>query len=254
MRIGAAGVTLRVAQVCLVVLIIGAWAWLAQAPSNKLILSSPLDVARLLGSWATDGGRWGDLWITLDEALRGYAIGTVAGILLALAVSSSGILRDVLAPFLAGFNALPKVALAPLFIVWFGLGEQSKVYFVVAGILFISFSNVAAGLAAIDHVYMDHARLIGASRWWVLRDIVLPTTIGWLMMSLRLCFSWALLSAVLAEYLGALGGIGKIVADGAASLDQTSVIAGILVVAIIAVVVDRFLALVERRFTRWRAQ
>lgn len=245
---------LRAAQLAVVVLAVFAWSLISRSSSNQLILSSPSDVGRTLKEWSTSSARWDDVRITVVEALVGYLVGAAAGVVLAFIVASNRFVRGLLGPFLVAFNALPKVALAPLFIVWFGIGQESKVYFVVAGIMFISFSNVSTGLTAIDRTYLDNARVLGASRWWILSDVVLPTTVGWLMLSLRLSVSWALLSAVLAEYLGALGGQGKVIADGAANLDQSIVVAGILVTALMAVIADRLLALVERRFERWRTR
>src|SRR5258708_246048 len=245
-------VVMRVAQVAIVVLLIWIWALLSRNSSNKLILSSPSMVWDTLKGWAASSAMWNNLRITLVEALVGYIIGTAAGVLLAFVVASNRFVRGVLRPFFVAFNALPKVALAPMFIVWFGIGQASKIYFVVAGIMFISFSNVSTGLTSVDDIYLNNARILGASRWWIIRDVTIPTTVGWLMISLRLSISWALVSAVVAESLGAFGGIGKVIADGAANLDQSIVIAGILVTSLIAVIADRLLVLVERRFERWR--
>lgn len=239
--------TIRILQVATVLALLAYW----QANASSLV-SSPQDVGSVLGEWSTDQEMWHHLWVTLQEAVLGYLLGCALGVVSALLLFSSSRALSFVSPFIAALNAVPKIALAPVFIFLFGLGMSSKVYFVVSTTFFLSFWSLVAGLRSIDPIYRNNARVLGADRRWLLLDVYLPAAFGWLMTSLRISLSWALIAAVVGEYLGAVEGIGTVVSQAQFALRQDRVIAGLLVVAIVGFVLDRGLARVERRFARWK--
>jgi NitT/TauT family transport system permease protein len=245
-------VVVRIVQLALLGAVLGIWQNAGSSQLGKVLYSTPTDVVRVLRSWATDSAVWSDLGVTLREALLGYAIGASFAVLLALLLLTSPFAQRFTAPFVAAMGALPKVAMAPLFGVWFGLGITSKVAFVVSITFFLVFWGVTTGLRAIDPVYIQNTRLLGARRLWMLREVYLPATVGWVMTSLRVCISWAFIGATIAEYLAASHGIGFRVRDAQALFRQDVVVSGILVISIVALLFDRGLWRVERRFSRWR--
>lgn len=239
-------------QLLIVAVLLALWQHAGGSALGKLLYSTPADVLRVLRGWVTDGTIWPDLWVTLREAMLGYVLGAVLAIALALTLLSSTLLQRFVTPFAAAMGALPKVAMAPLFAVWFGLGTSSKVAFVLSITFFLIFWGASTGLRTIDVIYLHNARLQGAKRLWLLREVYLPATVGWVMTSLRLCVSWALIGATIAEYLGSSEGIGYVVRTAQSTYDQAVVISGILVISIVALIFDRIFWQVERRFSRWR--
>jgi NitT/TauT family transport system permease protein len=244
----------HVGQVIIVVVALLAWQRVGSQPGQNLTVSTPSATWSWAVQWIRGEQAHGlsDLWATVEEAAIGWVLGVLIGAVLAVAMAASEWLRLFAAPFLAALNALPKIAVAPLFILVFGANEKSKVYFVAAAIFFIVFYNVLAGLRSINQTYLDQIRGLGASRLGLVRDVYLPSIAGWIITGLRLTATWALTAAVLAEYLGSVQGIGYIVQLGQQSLATSQVMAGILVISIVALVVDGALVLVERRFAHWR--
>jgi len=239
---------LRGAQLVTVAGLIALW----QFDVSRLLFGSPSTVLNVLWSWAQSGARWHDVSVTVEEALSGYVIGTLVGLAVAAAASSARLIYLVVSPIAAALNAVPKVALAPLSILVFGIGMQSKIYFVVATTFFLAFWTLVGGLRSIDPLYPRSARMLGASRYWLVREVYLPAAIGWIMASLRLSLSWAFVAAVVGEYIGGLNGIGVLIGRGQSAFRQDEVVAGLLLVGAIAIIGDRLLLRLESRFTRWR--
>lgn len=237
----------------LLVAFIGGWQAVGDSSEYwKSVVSAPTDVAGTLGAWLGDGAWWSDLADTLQEALFGYLLGTVLACILVAIVVPIPVLDRYLRPFIAMLNSLPKIVLAPLFIVWFGLSLQSKVYFVAAAMFFIVFYGLYSGVKTIDKTLLDNARMLGASGLKLVRAVHAPAVVTWLMTGLRVSAAIALLAAVISEYLGAATGIGYRIAAARNAFQTDQILAGIIVVAVIAVILDRFLVRLQRRFQAWR--
>jgi NitT/TauT family transport system permease protein len=251
-------IVVTVAQVALAAVAIAVWQYIgSRSVSAGYTISTPGHVADYLWKFVTGTsslGGWQDLWITLGEAAVGYFIGVLVGIALAIGVSTSIWLERFTAPFVSAINALPKVALAPLFILYFGSTFKSKVYFVAAGIFFLSFYNVVNGMKSIDPRFVRNGRALGANRLWLARDIYLPSIVGWVAASLRLSAAFAIGGAVISEYLGALRGIGYVIYTAQESYNPAAVIGGILIVGFAALIVDRVIVRIQRHFSSWRLQ
>lgn len=239
-------------QIALLLALIGGWALIARDEVWVNLVGSPVGVVSQLGEWLVDSTFWEDMGLTSLEAVLGYGLGVLIAIVLVAIIVPVRALDRFFAPFIAMANALPKIVLAPLFILWLGFSITSKVLFVAAGIFFLIFYGVYSGVRSIDHVLLDNARVLGATRGRIIVDVYLPSIVGWLIASLRLSSAWALTAAVVSEYLGSNSGIGYRIALAQQTLDPSAVIAGIIAVAVLAVLVDQLLVLVERRYTQWR--
>ncbi len=234
--------------------VIGYWQHVGDGRTQRYLIATPGAALTWFRRWVSgeEGrGLW-DLATTIYEAAYGWALGLVVGLTLAVILSTSRWLQQFASPFVSLLNALPKIAFAPLFVLFFGQSLRSKVYFVAAGIFFITFHNVYNGIRSIDPVYLRNARILGANTLQLVREVYAPAIVGWVMTSFRLTAAWSLTAAVVAEYLGALKGIGHVISDGQMVLRPEIVIGGILVVATTALIADRLIVRVERRFSRWR--
>lgn len=243
----------RTARVLIVVAFVGAWQAIGtRSPVERLTFSTPESVLTTLGRWTDDATFWRDLGITLTEAVLGYLMGVGSGVALAAVVFSSTTIERFLRPFVAVFNALPKVVLAPLFLLWFGIGISSKVYFTASVIFFIIFYGAYTGMKAIDVSLVNNMRALGASAVDLTVHVYAPAILTWIVAGLRLSFTFAILATVLGEFLGGTEGLGVRISLATQQLQNNVVIAGIIAIALVAVLVDRSLVRVERRFTRWK--
>jgi NitT/TauT family transport system permease protein len=248
-------VLLLVTQIGILAVVLIAWQHDGSSAVGELTISTPRNVLSFLWEFVSGGSMlasWQDLCATFKEAAGGYALGVVTGILLAVALNSNRWLELFAAPFVSAVNALPKIALAPLFILLFGETYISKVYFVAAGIFFLSFYNVLNGLRSIEPRFLRHVYALGGTRRWAVRDIYIPSIIGWVVASLRLSAAFALGGAVICEYLGSLQGMGHVIYNAQQAYDPAAVVGAILIVGIVALIIDRVLVQLQRRFSLWR--
>lgn len=240
-------------QVAIVVGIIAIWqAYGSRDAASELLIGTPQHVyAALVDLFGSSVG-WQALGVTLQAAALGYLLGVGLGVALAAVVTTIGFLDRFLRPFIALFNAVPKVPLAPLLVLWFGSGITSKVYFAAMTITFVVFFGMYTGLKSIDPNVIANMRLLGASRAHLVLNVYLPATITYIMASLRFAMALSLVAVVIAEYLASSDGMGFLVQRGSIDFNTNQVMAALVAIGLVAVVVDRALARVERRFTSWR--
>ncbi|MFI6348210.1 ABC transporter permease [Streptomyces sp. NPDC050560] len=215
-------------------------------------VSSPAAVARRLADLVASGELWPHLEATMEEFAVGLAAGTVLGVALGLAIVYSGIVGRWFHPYVMALYSLPRVALAPLFIVWFGIGLASKITMIITMVVFVIFYNVHEGIRSIDPDLLDMARVHRAGRRRTLRWVVFPALVSWLLTGLRLAIGLALIGAVIAEIIGSSVGLGYYIKTSSNLLDITGVFAGLAVITVIAMVFDLLVGLVERRLLRYR--
>jgi NitT/TauT family transport system permease protein len=212
----------------------------------------PLKVLERIWNWFAGGEIYLHLWVTLIETLLAFFIGTVlgvaVGIWLALAPAAS-LLFD---PYIKGFNAMPRVILAPIFSVWFGLGMTSKVALGVTLVFFIVFFNVYQGVREMSPVVLANARMLGASQRQLLRYVFLPSAMSWVFASLHNSVGLAFVGAVVGEYLGSAEGVGYLILQAEGVFDINTVFAGVVVLTAFALVLDWVVSLVERRLMVWQ--
>jgi len=213
----------------------------------------PLQVAARIWAWfVTDADIYQHLGVTLAETLMAFAIGAGlglgGGLWLALAPMASAILE----PYIKAMNAMPRIILAPIFSVWFGLGMGSKVALGVTLVFFIVFFNVYQGVKEVSPVVLANARMLGASQRQLLRHVYLPSATSWVFSSLHTSVGLAFVGAVVGEYLGSSRGVGYLILQAEGSFDINTVMAGIMVLTAFALVLDRLVGQIETHLMKWQ--
>jgi NitT/TauT family transport system permease protein len=227
--------------------------WQGVSSNEATSFSRPSQVAKAIGTWLTSAPLRTDIYTTLGETVIGMAIAIAVAILLAAALTASQTVARTVDPFVAVLNAIPKVALAPLFLLVFGIGFSAKVYFVVAAVFFIPFFSLYRALRTIDRDHLDNIRALGASRGWLIWDVYVPAVVGSTIASLRVASAFAVVSAVIAELVTtSSNGIGLEILQAQSNAQPDYMVAGVLIVSAIAFAFDRVFRVIELRFDTWR--
>ena len=214
----------------------------------------PLKVLERLWRWFIDGEIYPHLWVTLVETALAFFIGTVLGVGFGLWLALSAFLSDILEPYIKGFNAMPRVILAPIFSVWFGLGIASKVALGVTLVFFIVFFNVYQGVKEVSPVILANAKMLGASQRQLLRHVYLPSAMSWVFASLHNAVGLAFVGAVVGEYLGSAAGVGYLIHQAEGVFDINTVFAGILLLTAFALILDWAVTWAEKKLMVWEPQ
>jgi NitT/TauT family transport system permease protein len=214
--------------------------------------STPADVARRIWTWLVEGTIWRHLWITLAESALAFAIGSLAAIVIGFWFARRQLLAAIFDPYVKAANALPRVVLAPIFTLWFGLGIWSKVALGVTLVFFIVFFNVYQGVREVNPVVLANARMLGMNERQLLRHVYLPSALSWMFSSLHTSVGFAVVGAVVGEYLGSAGGLGYLIQQAEGVFDVAGVFAGMVVLAAFVLVIDWMVTLIERRLLVWR--
>lgn len=242
-------------QIGFFVFVVALWQGLVDTGGlDPFFFSRPSDIAARLAGWLASGTIYSHLAITLIEALLAFVIGTVAGIIAGFALARVELLAAVFDPYIRILNALPRVILGPIFILWFGLGIASKVALGVTLVFFIVFFNTFQGVREVDPVVLKNARMLRASEAQLLRHVYIPSALAWIFSSLHTSIGFALVGAVVGEYIGASQGIGYLVAQAQGTFDTTGVFAGLLLTSAVVLVIDLGINRVEAYLLRWRPQ
>jgi NitT/TauT family transport system permease protein len=212
----------------------------------------PLKVFERMWTWFASGFIYRHLWVTLLETLMAFVVGTVLGLAMGLWLALSPTASALLDPYIKALNSMPRVILAPIFGVWFGLGMASKVALGVTLVFFIVFFNVYQGVREVSHTVLANARILGASERQLLRHVYLPSAMSWVFASLHNSVGLAFVGAVVGEYLGSAEGVGYVILQAEGTFDINSVFAGILVLTAFALVLDWVVTLAERRLLVWQ--
>jgi NitT/TauT family transport system permease protein len=243
-------------RVLIVVLWLVSWEVASRTIIDPFFYSSPSAIWQKLVTWFTEGTSHGSIWsniaITLEEAVLGFLIGTIAGVVLGVILGRSHFLADVLAPFIKGANAIPRIVLASLFVIWFGLGLSSKVATAFVLVFFAVFFNAFQGAREVDRVLVDNARILGASRRDLMRTIILPSATSWILASMHVAFGFALIGAVVGEVVGADRGMGLLINQAQGNFDAAGIYAGMLITTVLALGAEWLITQLEVRLTSWR--
>ncbi len=218
----------------------------------RFFFGSPLRVLGSVARWFSSGKIYRHLGITLVETVLAFGIGTVLGLVVGLWLALAPVASGLLEPYIKGANAMPRVILAPIFAVWFGLGILSKVALGVTLVFFIVFFNVYQGVKEVSPVVLANARMLGATRRHLLRHVYLPSATSWVFSSLHTSVGMAFVGAVVGEYLGSSAGVGYLILQAEGAFDINTVFAGILVLTACALLLDFIVTVLERRLLRWR--
>ncbi|MEW2296930.1 ABC transporter permease [Streptomyces sp. NPDC006743] len=250
-------VIVTAARVLLLVAVLGLWEALSRAEViDPFNFSMPSKIWDQMWTWITHGTALGSLgeqiWYTLYEALIGWVFGVVAGVVLGIALGRIPFLADVLGPYIKVLNSLPRIVLAPIFVIWFGLGPMSKIASAVVLVFFPVFFNAFQGAREVDRNLVANARILGASDRRVTFQVVIPSATSWIFTSLHVSFGFALIGAIVGEYIGATNGIGLLVAQSQGTFNAAGVYAAMVILAAVALVAEGLLTFAERRIFRWK--
>jgi NitT/TauT family transport system permease protein len=241
-----------IGRVIVGLVIFALWEGLSGRVINAFWFSKPSAIITRLYEMAVSGDLWFHVSFTLQEALIGLFIGMVIGTILGIAFALSGKLDQWLSPYIMALYSLPRVALAPLFVVWFGIGMTSKVIMVVTMVVFVAFYNAYEGIKNMDNDLLDMMKTFKAGKVEVLTWVILPSITVWLLNSLRLNIGMALIGAVIAELVGSNRGLGYYITYSSSLLDITGVFAGLTLIMVIAVILEQIIGQFETRLLKYR--
>lgn len=250
---GLGGWRLYALQFTLLVILIGGWEAVARLKLiDPYLVSSPMAISTRLWSLAQSGSLGGHVALTAWETLLGLALGSLLGIVSGMLLALSPRTAAVLDPFMVALNGLPRVALAPLFVVWFGIGVASKVAVGASIVLFILLFATYLGMRNTDAALVQAVKALGATPRQLLVTVQLPYAIPWIFAGLKTGVAMALIGAVIGEFIAASRGLGWYIAYAGGNFDTTGVMAGLVVLGAMAVALDIAVARIGRRFTSWK--
>ena len=224
----------------------------AFAKNTAFFFGKPVEVLKVIWVWFTEGKIYPHLAITLIETLLAFVAGSVLGLGVGLWLALTPTASALADPYIKAANAMPRVILAPIFAVWFGLGITSKVALGVTLVFFVVFFNVFQGIKEVSPTVLANARMLGASKRQLLRHIYLPSATSWVFSSLHTSVGMAFVGAVVGEYLGSAKGVGYLILQAEGVFDINTVFAGILVLTGFALVLDVIVTHVEAKLLVWR--
>jgi NitT/TauT family transport system permease protein len=239
-------------RVLFTVVLLAIW----QAASGRLMnpfwISSPVEIGATLWTWSSSGLLWRHLFVTFQETAAGFLIGASLAIVSALLVGRSDTARRTLDPFLTAIYGVPKIALAPLFIMWFGIGLMPKIVLAAVSVYFLVFFNTLSGIREVDRRLVEALKLMGGSHSDVQRKVVLPASLPWIFTGLKLGLPYGFVGAVAAEMMASNQGIGFLAQDSAGQFNTAGVFAALLALMAVTTLLNAGLGALERWLFRWR--
>ena len=247
------------ARLAVFVVVFGGWllftAWKIVDP---FFFGQPSGIVATLWRWAQHGtaygSLWSQIWITMEEALLGFVFGVAGGVVFGVLLGQVRFLSDVLSPYIKAVNALPRIVLGVIFLIFFGLGTTSKVVLATVLVFFVVFFNAYQGVREVDGSLIANVRVLGASRLQVVGNVVIPSALTWIIASLHVAFGFAIIGAIVGELLGAQHGLGLIIATAQNNFDADGVFAAMLIIGVIALTAEWLIGVLERRLLSWRPQ
>jgi NitT/TauT family transport system permease protein len=251
-------VTLLSLQLLVAVVALVLWQLFATVPVfGKILLppfffSTPIDVGSQVVHWFWTGTIWKHLVITLWESILAFVIGSALGVLVGFWFARQPFVAAIFDPYVKMANALPRVVLAPIFALWLGLGIWSKVALGVTLVFFIVFFNVYQGVKEVSTTVLDNGRMLGMNDRQLMRHVYWPSALSWMFSSLHTSVGFAVVGAVVGEYLGSAAGLGYLIQQAEGIFDVAGVFAGMFVLSVFVILIDYGVTLVERRLLVWR--
>jgi NitT/TauT family transport system permease protein len=223
---------------------------------RSVLLRHPLGIANQILKWVQNGTAQGPLWeqilVTLEETVLGFLIGVVLGVIFGVLLGRNRLLADVCGPYIKAMNAMPRVVLGSIFVIALGLGMPSKVALAVVLVFFVVFFNAFQGVREVDRNLLNNARILGANERQISTSVILPSALTWIIASLHTSFGFALVGAIVGEYLGAVKGIGLMIATAQGTFNANGVFAAMLILAVVAILAESVVTWLENRLIRWR--
>ena len=245
------------ARLALLVFIVGGWQLFTDLKIvDKFFFGQPSGIVSQLRDWIDHGTQYGSIWlqiwITMKEAVLGFLGGVAAGIVVGVTLGMVPFLGQVVGPFIKVLNAIPRIVLGSIFVVALGLGTTSKVLLAGVLVFFVVFFNAFQGVREVDRNLINNARVLGASRLQVARHVVLPSALTWIIASLHVAFGFAIIGAIVGEFLGSQKGLGLVIATSQNNFNPNGVFGAMLIIAIVALTAEGIIGWLERRLLAWR--
>lgn len=225
----------------------GTYEWidpgLTSTPSKAIVQAS---------KWTIEGFIFPHILITLEEAFLGLIAGMALGVIVGFIFAFWDKIHQIFEPMMIFLNSMPRVVLSPLFVLWFGLGVTSKVFLIISLVFFVVFFNTYSGIKEVDRNIVHHAKILGASRRDLMRHVYLPSAFTWIFSSLRVSIGFAVMGAIIGEYMGSMKGIGYVILSAQSFYQIDKIMAGLLFLMILVLLVDIAFRWVERRYSYWK--
>ncbi|MBO9516164.1 MAG: ABC transporter permease [Variovorax sp.] len=244
-------------RVLVLVVALGGWELAARRKwIDPFFYSMPSMIWDQLVEWMREGTAQGSLWmqvaVTLEETVIGFLIGSIAGVICGILLGRNKLLSDVFSLYIQIANSIPRVVLGSIFVIALGLGMASKVALAVVMVFFVVFGNAFQGVREADKYMIANAQILGASPRQVTLSVVIPSAMSWILASLHVSFGFALVGAVVGEFLGAKEGIGLLISTAQGAFNASGVFAAMIVLAVVALAADFLLTSLEKRLLKWR--
>jgi NitT/TauT family transport system permease protein len=228
------------------------WQWAAGRLIKEIYISKPTAVAQRLYEIFASGEIYPHLWTTGQELVLGYVIGVALGIVGGYALGRSPRMADVLEPYVMAFYGIPKIALAPLFIIWFGIGIWSKIALASIMVFFLVFYNVFSGVRGVDQELVNLTRVMGANERQLTRHVYLPAAAPYVMLGMRMAIPYSVIGVIVGEFTSSIQGLGLFIHEASATYDPAGVFAGITILLVFVIAANLLANRLERRLLRWR--
>ena len=250
-------ITVNVLRVAIFIVFVGGWELGARTGViDPFFWGKPSGIVAQIVTWATQGTAQGPLWqqvvVTLEETILGFLIGVGLGIVFGVVLGRNQFLADVLSPYIKAANSIPRVVLGSIFVIGLGLGMQSKVALAVVLVFFIVFFNAFQGVREVDRNLLANARILGASPRQLSTEVIIPSALTWIIASLHTSFSFALVGAVVGEFLGSTQGIGLLIQTAQGTFNANGVFAAMTILAVVALISEYLITALENRLITWR--
>jgi NitT/TauT family transport system permease protein len=256
-RLRARKILVHSTQIAILVLGLGIWEIGSRTGLiDPFFFGSPFGIVLRLADWFVNGTAygsfWDQVWITLEESLLGFVFGVASGVIVGILLGEVPFLADVFGPYIKIVNALPRIVLGSIFVIWLGLGLPSKVLLAAVLVFFVVFFNAFQGVRSVDRNLVANARILGASRLQVVQHVVIPSAMTWIIASLHVALGFSIIGAIVGEFLGAQGGLGLVIATAQNTFDSNGVFGAMLVIGVLALGGEALMSLLERRLLAWR--
>jgi NitT/TauT family transport system permease protein len=244
-------------RIALFLLIVGGWQTLTSwNVIDPFFFGSPSGIVTRLADWAQKGTAYGSIWlqiwVTLEESLLGFAVGVAGGVFFGVLLGEIPYLADVVGPYIKVVNALPRIVLGSVFVMWLGLGMPSKVVLAAVLVFFVVFFNAFQGVRSVDRNLIANVRILGASRLQVIWHVVFPSAMTWIIASLHVALGFSIIGAIVGEFLGAQRGLGLVIATAQNTFDANGVFGAMLVIGMIALSAEVLMGILEKKLLSWQ--
>jgi NitT/TauT family transport system permease protein len=240
------------------VFLIGGFLLLWEVASGRwlepFLISSPTRIVTSLIEGFSSGDLLQHTWVTFQEIAIGFPLGAIAGVALGYAFGRSRLLAEIFEPIIVALNGIPRTAVAPLFIVWLGIGLWSKVGVVFLLTFFLNFFNTYTGMRQMDREYIDLARLMGVKGWKLTFRVIFPAISPYLFTGIRTSIPFAVIGAIVGEFIAATEGVGFFIRMSAGIFKTADVFVGIIVLMVMVIIMDKIAEAIEKRALRWQTQ